>query len=156
MDIPVALRSSSGKGSRRKNATEVTMKIHLSGDKAHLWGNWINTEMRYDTIDSLTGLLDRIQSGGKKKLLIDCAHLGTIDFSGLQFLNIWLQCLKLRGIDHELLNMSETQEESFRGIGSVQAVRLLNPFVHKSLLLTQSKRRKTNESRRNQNNRQAA
>jgi len=131
------------------------MKIHLSGDKAHLWGNWINTEMRYDTIDSLTGLLDRIQSGDKKRLLIDCAHLGNIDFSGQQFLNIWLQCLKLRGIDYELVNISEKQEQSFSGIGNAQAIHL-NPFIPKSLPLTQRKRRKANETRRSQSNRQAA
>ena len=131
------------------------MKIHLSGDKAHLWGNWINTEMRYDTIDSLTGLLDRLQSGGKKKLLIDCAHLGTVDFSGQQFLNTWLHCLKLRGIDHELVNMSETLEKAFRGMGNVQAVPII-PFIHKCLPSAKSTRRKTDESRRNQDHRQAA
>ena len=131
------------------------MKIHLSGDKAHLWGNWINTEMRYDTIDSLTGLLDRIQSGGKKKLLVDCAHLGTVDFSGQQFLNTWLHCLKLRGIDHELVNMPEPLEKSFRGMGTVQAVPL-NPFIPKRLPITQSNRRETDEDRRSQSNRQAA
>lgn len=131
------------------------MKIHLSGDKAHLWGDWINTEMRYDTIDSLTVLLDRIQSGSKKKLLVDCAHLGTIDFSGLQFLSIWLKCLKIRGIDHELVNMSEAQEKSFSGLENFQSASI-NPFSVKCLPSSRRKGRKANDTRRNQGNRQAA
>jgi hypothetical protein len=132
------------------------MKIHLSGDLAYLWGKWINTEMSYSCINELTGLLDQIESAGKKKLRVNCAHLDTIDASGAHFLDIWLKCLKLRGVDHELIYIPEQEEKSFRGIGHHQQDLSPGPFMRKSLPANQMKRRSSYENRRDQGNSQAA
>lgn len=132
------------------------MKIHLSGDLAFLWGKWINTEMSYNCINELTCLLDQIESAGKKRLRIDCAHLDTIDASGAHFLDIWLKCLKLRGIDHEFINIPEQQEVSLRGIGRHQQDASPVPFMRKSLPANLRKRRPLYENRRDQGNSQAA
>lgn len=122
------------------------MKIHLSGERAYLWGDWINTEMSYSTIDSLTGVLDKIESAGKMRLSIDCAYLENIDSSGAQFLDIWLQCLKLRGIDHEIINVPEKQLQSFERLGRHPHGTSPIPFTHKSLTSTKSERRYANEN----------
>lgn len=117
------------------------MKIHLSGDMAYLWGKWINTEINYSSIDALTGLLDQIESAGKKNLRINCAHLDTIDASGAHFLDIWLKCLQLRGVDHELIYIPEQQEKSFCGIGHHPQDASPTPFLRKSLPTDQRQRR---------------
>ena len=131
------------------------MKIHLTGDMVCLGGDWKDTEMSCTNIDTLTSLLDQIQTGGKKKLIINCAHLDTIDDSGARFLDIWLQCLKLRGIDHEMINIAEHQKEFLLGTVKSQ-VENLQQLVRKSLSAPRNTGRKSNETQRNQGNRQAA
>lgn len=132
------------------------MKIHLSGDLAYLWGKWINAEMSYNCINELTGLLDQIELVGRKKLRIDCSHLDTIDASGAHFLDIWLKCLKLRGVDHEFIYIPEQQTKSLRGIGHHQQDVSTSSFIRKSLPTNQRKRSPSYENRRNQGNSQAA
>lgn len=131
------------------------MKIYLSGDLAYLWGDWTSKEISYCNIDFLTGLLNQIESEGRKHLRIDCAHLDSIDASGASFLDIWLHCLRIRGIEHEIINVSDKQQESFRDLGRHHRVSYQNPFERKFLTSNQRKRRNTHENRRNQANRQA-
>ena len=117
------------------------MKIHMSGDKAFLWGEWTNREINYINIDAMTGKLDQLEAEGKKLVRIDCAHLENIDTSGARFLNIWLTCLKLRGITHEIVNAGEKQFDPMRAFSGLHVVAYQNPFQRKFLSMNPIKRR---------------
>lgn len=115
----------------------------MSGDKAFLWGAWTNREISYFNIDAMTEKLDQLESEGKKLVSIDLAHLEHIDASGARFLNIWLTCLKLRGIAHEIVNAGENQLEPMQAFGGLSAVTYQNPFQRKFLSMSPAKRRKS-------------
>jgi MFS superfamily sulfate permease-like transporter len=118
------------------------MKIHMSGDKAFLWGEWTNREINYLNIDAMTEKLDQLESEGMKLVRIDLAHLEDIDASGARFLNTWLTSLKLRGIAHEIVNAGREQLEQMQAFGGLQAVPYQNPFQRRFLSMNQVKRRK--------------
>lgn len=132
------------------------MKIHLADDMAYLWGDWTAAEMSYRNIDLLSGLLDQIESRGRKTLEIDCAHLNSIDASGAHYLYIWLNCLQLRGIDYELVNIAGESEKTPLLSEHHDQSTLHNPFEHKYLTSISSRRRRTDETRRNKSNCQTA
>lgn len=131
------------------------MKIHLKDKGAYLWGDWTAAEMSYNTVEALTGLLEEIQTSGIKKLEIDCANLKSIDDSGARYFYIWLNCLKLRGIEYELVNLTGRPDEN--SIAPEPAVQALycNPFQRMYLTTQQKKRRRTDDGRRDKGYRQA-
>lgn len=132
------------------------MKIYLKDNLAYLWGDWIAANMSYNNIDSLSGLLDQIHARGIKTLEIDCAHLNSIDASGIQYLNIWLSCLKLRGVAYQLINNDANHEETSLDSNHHAQSTLYNPFERKYLTLNQRKRRQLYENGRDKGYRQAA
>jgi len=131
------------------------MKIYLKQNVAYLWGDWTAAEMNYTHIDSLTALLDTIEAGGRKCLEIDCAHLNSIDDSGEHYLSIWLNCLKLRGIEYTLVSSAGKQEEAILYSEKKYHIFYHNPFERKSLTSERSIRRKRNENGRDQGYRPA-
>lgn len=82
------------------------MAIFLSGKEARLEGDWTLTEVTRN-LDSLALSLQQLESGCEKSLRIDCAEMKETDISGLQLLNVWLQCARFRGVEPTLVNVPE-------------------------------------------------
>lgn len=80
------------------------MEIKLSGETAYMTGNWTLTGVTQDKIKSLAATLPQIESSNIRKLRVDCQRLSAIDSNGRQLLEVWLQCVRFRGVEPELLN----------------------------------------------------
>ena len=82
------------------------MSICMTGTEARLEGDWtINGVSR--NLDSLALSLQQLESGGDKKLRVDCARMKDADISGLELLNVWMQCARFRGVEPTLVNVPE-------------------------------------------------
>lgn len=82
------------------------MAIHISGTEAYLDGDWTISGVTRN-LESLSLSLQQIQHGSEKKLRIDCGQMKETDISGLQLLNVWMQCARFRGVEPSLVNVPE-------------------------------------------------
>lgn len=71
----------------------------------------------YNIISILSVSLQKIVSGGDKKILIDCAKILKADIRGLQMLYIWIQSAKSRGVEAELINLSRSLQQTMKRMG---------------------------------------
>lgn len=92
------------------------MTIRMEGAEAHLEGDWTVSGVA-ENMDSLMLSLERIASGGSKQLRIDCGQIGEADTCGLQLLNVWMLCARLRGVEPKLVNITATMRRSIRKSG---------------------------------------
>jgi anti-anti-sigma regulatory factor len=84
--------------------------VHLQGDLTH-------TGVTLSSIDSLEVSLQQIESGGEKYICIDCGKIRAADISGLQLLNVWMQCARFMGVEPELVNLSYTLQQALQRMG---------------------------------------
>jgi len=84
------------------------MKIFMNGTNGQLQGNLTDSGVTGSCIDSLTDSLQQIQTGGSKKIRIDCGRVLGVDLGGLRLLYVWMQCAGFRGIELELVNLSDS------------------------------------------------
>jgi hypothetical protein len=131
------------------------MQVHLKDDIAYLCGDWTAAGMSCSAIDVLTDLVDSIEASGRKTLKINSAHLKSIDDNGAKYFSVWLNCLKLRGIECDLVNSEEAHEESFLYAGQQAQDICSKQFERNYLISDPKKRRKVDENRRDQDYRQA-
>jgi anti-anti-sigma regulatory factor len=85
---------------------EVGMAIRMEGTDVILVGDWSISEV-VGHIDTLSDVLQQFDKQGKKKLRVDCGQIKSIDINGLQILKVWLQCARFRGMEPEMVNLSE-------------------------------------------------
>jgi ABC-type transporter Mla MlaB component len=83
------------------------MKIFMNGTNGQLQGNLTGSGVTGSCIDSLTDSLQQIQTDGAKKIRIDCGRVLSVDMGGLRLLYVWMQCARFRGIELELVNLSD-------------------------------------------------
>jgi len=93
------------------------MKICLKGTVAHLLGDLTNSGMSHGSIDALNVSLLQIEAGGRKNIRIDCTKIRLADICGLQLLYVWMQCVRLRGVEPELVNLSDSLQQAIHGLG---------------------------------------
>jgi len=93
------------------------MKIFSKGAVAHLHGDLTHSGMTSGSIDALDVSLQRIESGGEKNIRIDCSRIRTSDISGLQLLYVWMQCARFRGVEPELVNLSDSLQQAMQMMG---------------------------------------
>jgi len=86
---------------------------------AHLQGDLTRTGVTGSTIDELAVSLGQLESGGKKNVRIDCGRIRTADVSGLQLLYVWMQCARFRGVESELVNLSDSLQQAMQGTGFI-------------------------------------
>lgn len=80
------------------------MTISMTGTEASLEGDWTLAGVALN-IDSLALSLQQIEPGRDKNFRVDCAHIKDVDISGLQLLNVWIQCVRFRGVEPMLVNV---------------------------------------------------
>ena len=93
------------------------MRICLEGNIAYLQGDWILSGMTSNSIDSLSDSLRQIESGGGTDIRIDCGRVSSVDLSGLQLLDVWMQCAKFRGLEPELVNLPDSLQPALQKMG---------------------------------------
>ena len=93
------------------------MKICTEGTVAHLQGDLTHSGVTDNIINLLAGSLQKIVSGGDKNIRIDCEKIRTADISGLQLLYVWMQSARIRGVEAELINLSDSMRRSMQRMG---------------------------------------
>lgn len=95
------------------------MTVRMAGMVAHLEGDWTMSGVA-DNIESMVLSLCRLESEGKKKFWINCEQIEETDTSGLQLLNVWVECARLRGIEPKLVNLTDDMLRSIHELGFTQ------------------------------------
>jgi ABC-type transporter Mla MlaB component len=96
---------------------EIYLKIITTGTVAHLQGDLTHSGATHTIIKSLTVSLQQIVTAGLKTLHIDCGRIRSADTSGLQLLYVWMQCARFRGVEPELINLSECLQSTLLSLG---------------------------------------
>lgn len=93
------------------------MKICTEGMVAHLQGDLTHSGVTNNIINLLAVSLQKIVSEGNKYICIDCEGIRTADISGLQLLYVWMHSARIRGVESELINLSESMRQSMQRMG---------------------------------------
>jgi len=93
------------------------MKIYKEETVAHLKGDLTQSGVIYNIINLLAVSMQKIVSGGDKKIRIDCSMICLADIRGLQMLYVWMQSAKSRGVDPELINLSRSLRQNMKRMG---------------------------------------
>jgi anti-anti-sigma regulatory factor len=93
------------------------MKICTEGTVAHMQGDLTHSGVTNNIINLLAGSLQKTESGGDRNIRIDCERIHTADISGLQLLYVWMQSARTRGVESELINLSDSMRQSMRRMG---------------------------------------
>ena len=93
------------------------MTIYAEGMVAHLQGDLTHSGVTNNIINLLAVSLQKIVSGGDKNLRIDCKNVRKADISGLQLLYVWMHCARMRGVESELINLSDCMRQSMQRMG---------------------------------------
>jgi ABC-type transporter Mla MlaB component len=93
------------------------MKIFKERTVAHLKGDLTQSGVIYNIINLLAVSLQKIVSGGDKKIRIDCEGIRKADIRGLQMLFVWMQSARSRGVEPELINLSSSLQQAMRRMG---------------------------------------
>jgi ABC-type transporter Mla MlaB component len=96
---------------------ELHMTIYTEGTVARLQGDLTHSGATHNIIDLLAASLQKIVSGEDKNIRIDCGRIGAADFSGLQLLYVWMQCARFRGVEPELVNLSDSLLQTLQSMG---------------------------------------
>lgn len=83
------------------------MRILLDGKQARLQGDLTLTGMTCSTIGSLVAALEHMDFEAGRNIRIDCEMVNNFDIDGLHLLHVWMECLRFKGIEPELVNVSE-------------------------------------------------
>ncbi len=81
------------------------MTVRLEGTQAHLEGDWTVSGVE-GNLDSLLLSLKLLENRGQRQISVDCGQIDETDTSGLQLLNVWMLCARLRGVEPKLVNLS--------------------------------------------------
>lgn len=92
------------------------MNITVKGSVAYLNGDLVLSKITSNNIDSLSNSLQQIESERVMNIRIDCSGILSADISGLQLLDVWIQCARFRGIEFELINLSNDLQLMMRKI----------------------------------------
>ena len=93
------------------------MKIVMNGTNGQLQGNLTDSAATGSCVDSLTDSLQQIETGGAKKIRIDCGRVLRVDMGSLRLLYVWMQCARFRWIELELVNLSDCLRQVMHKFG---------------------------------------
>jgi anti-anti-sigma regulatory factor len=89
----------------------------MRNNVAYLTGDWRLASLTKDNINSLASLLQQLDREDIKSLQLDCELITTIDAPGLQLIKVWMQCMRIRGTEPELINPSKNMKQHFKSAG---------------------------------------
>jgi ABC-type transporter Mla MlaB component len=91
------------------------MTIRMTGSEACLEGDWTLSGASRN-LSLLSHSLQQFEPGSGHSLRIDCGKIKNVDMSGMQLLNVWLQCFRFRGVEPTLVNVPESLRHSMHGL----------------------------------------
>jgi len=91
---------------------ETFMAHNTNGTGINLSGYW-NFSGVVLQVESLP-TIHQLETGLEKLACIDWRELSSADMSGRQLLSVWKQCVRLRGVKPELINMPEGMQQTFK------------------------------------------
>ncbi|MBK5276517.1 MAG: STAS domain-containing protein [Desulfuromonadales bacterium] len=91
------------------------MENYTNGIGIKLTGHW-NLSGLVHQIEPLS-MLHKLEHGLGKLFRIDCSEINSVDRSGLQFLYTWMQCISMRGVKPELVNLPEAMQQTIKSLG---------------------------------------
>lgn len=91
--------------------TEVDMGVRMVGPEAHLEGDWTISGVE-ENLESMLLSLKLLENSGARRINIDCRRINGADTSGLQLLNVWMLCARLRGIEPRLVNLTDNLKQA--------------------------------------------
>jgi anti-anti-sigma regulatory factor len=93
------------------------LKIYKEETVAHLKDDLTQSGVICNIVNLLAVSLQKIVFGGYKKIRIDCKMISKADVRGLQMLYIWMQSARTRGVEPELINLSNSMQQSMKRMG---------------------------------------
>lgn len=96
------------------------MATKTTDGKHHLSGDWTISGV-VNQVDLLSQSLEKLASTRKKRLCIDCGNIDSIDMSGLQLLHVWMELVKMRGVETKLLNLPDDMQHTIQRLGLGQS-----------------------------------
>lgn len=93
------------------------MKIYTEETVAHLKGDLTQSGVIHNITDLLAVSLQKIVSGGDKKIRIDCEMIRKADIRGLQRLYVWMYSARNRGVEPELINLPNSLWQAMQRMG---------------------------------------
>jgi anti-anti-sigma regulatory factor len=103
-------------------------------------------------LETLSAALQRIEPTGSERLQIDCRRVHALDATGQQILRVWVQCVKLRGAEPELVIPTNNLQQSFKDLGIRCRFASLSRQRQSHAASNHRKRRSRHENRRRQEN----
>lgn len=91
------------------------MNICMTGKGARLEGDWTLSGVVCN-LESLALSLQQLEPGTVKNLRVDCGQMHEADISGLQLLNVWMQCARFRGVEPILVNVPEKMRHAMKAL----------------------------------------
>ena len=92
------------------------MATQTTNSEHHLTGDWTITGV-VNQLDTLRSTLRKFEHSQKKRLHIDCGKIEAIDLSGLQLIHVWLELVKMHGMEAQLFNLPHHMHYDIRRLG---------------------------------------
>lgn len=92
------------------------MTTQTADSRHQLSGDWTISGV-VNQVNLLSKSLEKLVSASKKRIHVDCGRIDSIDMSGLQLLHVWMELVKMRGIETELLNMPDGMRQTIKRLG---------------------------------------
>jgi ABC-type transporter Mla MlaB component len=92
------------------------MKIFMNGSRGQLQGDLTESGPTGSCVGPLSDSLQKIETGGARTVRIDCGRVLRADLEGLRILYTWMQCARFRGIELELVNLSDCLRQAMRNL----------------------------------------
>lgn len=96
------------------------MKTRFSKTRHQLTGDWTIAGVVVQC-QHLSRSLQELECGRKKKLHIDCGNIASIDMSGLQLLHVWMELIRMRGVEARLMNLPDEMQQVVYRLGLGQS-----------------------------------
>lgn len=91
------------------------MAKYISEKGIKLSGHW-NLSGVVQQVKSLLSL-HHLKSDMENRYQVDCSEIRSMDRNGLQLLYVWMQCINMRGIKAELVNLPIEMRKTIKKLG---------------------------------------
>jgi ABC-type transporter Mla MlaB component len=94
---------------------EARMALYTHETGINLSGHW-NLSGLVHQIESLSDV-HQLEPHPGRLYRIDCSEIRSVDMSGLQLLFVWIQCIRMRGVKPELINLPDGMQQTIKTLG---------------------------------------
>ena len=92
------------------------METDTVNSKHQLTGDWTIVGV-VDQCEALSRSLQELEASQKSELHIDCGKINNIDMSGLQLLHVWIELVRMRGVETQLFNLPDDMVQTIERLG---------------------------------------